>query len=165
MKILASVLVIGGFAVASGATNATTDDQFRQREPEILRKCQWIANNPFGDSWGDSLRAVLEWGNDVPYLAIGTRANYLGDLTNKTGDELVGRVCSVWLVGCIQGALECSDKADCGWKMAKCATESMVRYYRLLKETAPQLSIDLVEKYSKMVDEKTLEGFVRKKEQ
>jgi hypothetical protein len=164
VRIRASVLAISVLAAAISATSPATEDEFRQKEPEILRKCQWVANNPLASSWGDSLRAVLKWGNDVPYLAIGTKADYLGDLVGKTEDQVVGRVCSVWLVGCIQGALECTDKADCGWRIAKSAIESMVVYYRHLKATAPELSIDLVDKYAKMVDDKTLDGFVKKKE-
>jgi hypothetical protein len=140
-----------------------SEKDFRNAAPMIHRQALWLEENPNSDTWSDSLKTVLTWGRDVPYVTLGTAKVFEKEIRNLPKDPVAGRVSSMMLVGFIQNATEPDFLKPTEFGMAKAGVTCMVRYYGNLKRIEPDYSIPLMEKLAGLMHSEALDEYIQAK--
>ena len=146
-----------------------SNDEFRQDEANIIRKGKWLATNAQHDSWSDSLKYVLQWGEGVPYLTIGLFNGVSKNYDNILKQMLVqtdslpyrGPCSSVMLAGAIVFHLE--NKNSVKLEGAIFCIELMTAYYQDLKKSHPNVSDKLIEELVQLRKKGKLRGYLKNK--
>jgi hypothetical protein len=140
-----------------------SESDFRKAAPEIHRKAVWLEENPDAETWGDSLKLVLTWGREVPYVTLGTAKVFEKEVLNLPKDPVAGRIGSMLLVGFIQLATEPDFKKASEFEMAKAGLGCMIRYYENVQKMKTDYSIPLMEKYAGLMRSESLDDYIQAK--
>jgi len=161
------IIILFFFACSINAfaqSNWKTETEFKAAEPIVLSKANWLINNPFDNNWGDSLKFVMSWGNDVPYITIGTKGNYTKEIRLSSTDNIAGRLSSVWLVGVIKYYVEFPKNRSNNNEIAKSGILALVKYYDIIKASHSDFSIPIIESYKNMISDNSIDEYIKNKE-
>jgi hypothetical protein len=136
---------------------------YRNAAPMIHRQALWLEANPDAGNWSDSLRTVLSWARDVPYVKLGTAKVFEREIQNLPKDPSAGRVSSMLMVGYAQYATEPGFDKPVEFDMAKAGVTCMIRYYENLQTAKPGYSIPAMDRLAGLLHSEALDEYIRAK--
>ena len=162
---------LSGFVLLSAITLLSAKDRpawkseqdFRKAAPMVHRQALWLEANPDAETWGDTLKTVLTWGHEVPYVRLGTAKVFEKELQNLPKDPSAGRVASMMQVGYVQYATETDFENATEFAMAKAAATCMIRYYENLQQTKPGYAIPALERLAGLMHSESLDEYIQAK--
>lgn len=140
-----------------------SEKDFREAAPMVHRQALWLEANPEAEGWGDSLKTVLTWGHDVPYVTLGTAKVFEKEIQNLPKDPAAGRVSSMMLVGYVEYATEADFRKPAEFDMAKAGVTCMIRYYENLRGLKPDYSIPAMERLAGLMHSDALDEYIQAK--
>lgn len=132
--------------LAKDAANWKSEKDFRNAAPMVHRQALWLEANPDAETWGDSLKTVLNWGRNVAYATLATAKVFEKEVQNLPKDPAAGRISSMLMVGYVQFAAEAGFAKATEFELAKAGLTCMIRYYEAVKQAKPDYSIPAMER-------------------
>lgn len=140
-----------------------SDQDFRHAAPMVHRQALWLEANPDADKWSDTLRTVLSWGREVPYVKLGTAKVFEKEIQNLPKDAAAGRVASMMMVGYVQYATDPDFDKPTEFGMAKAGVTCMIRYYENVRQAKPDYSIPAMERLAGLFHSDALDEYIQAK--
>ncbi|MEO7424480.1 MAG: hypothetical protein ABI036_04785 [Fibrobacteria bacterium] len=140
-----------------------TETDFRNAAPMVHRQALWLETNPDAETWSDSLKTVLTWGHDVPYVSLSTAKVFEKEVQNLPKDPVAGRISSMLQVGYALFATEPDFRKATEFELAKAGVTCMIRYYENVKKVKPEYSIASMEKLSGLMHSESLDEYIQAK--
>lgn len=140
-----------------------SEKDFRNAAPMIHRQALWLEANPDAEGWGDSLRTVLSWGREVPYVKLGTAKVFEKEVQNLPKDPQAGRVASMLMVGYAEYASEDGFEKPTEFDMAKAGVTCMIRYYGNVQRAKPGYTIPAMDRLAGLYQSDALDEYIRAK--
>ena len=140
-----------------------SEKDFRNAAPMVHRQALWLEANPDANGWSDSLKTVLTWGHDVPYVTLGTAKVFEKEIQNLPKDPVAGRIASMMLVGYVQYATEPDFQKATEFDMAKAGVTCMIRYYGNLQHAKPDYSVPAMERLTGLLHSDALDEYIQAK--
>ncbi|MDB5050401.1 MAG: hypothetical protein JWO30_3472 [Fibrobacteres bacterium] len=156
-------LLILAPALAKSHPAWKSEKDFRDAAPMVHRQALWLEDNPGADSWSDSLKTVLTWAHDVPYVTLGTAKVFEKELQNLPKDPEAGRVAGMMRVGYAEYATEPEFRKPTEFDMAKAGVTCMIRYYENMKAGKPDYSIPAMERLAGLMHSDALDEYIQGK--
>lgn len=140
-----------------------SEKDFRNAAPMIHRQALWLEAHPDAEGWSDTLRTVLSWARDVPYVKLGTAKVFEKEIQNLPKDAAAGRVASMMMVGYAEYATEADFDKPTEFDMAKAGVTAMIRYYENLRQAKPDYSIPAMERLAGLQQSDALDEYIQAK--
>jgi hypothetical protein len=163
MRIIFAILILLSPLPAKDSPAWKSEKDFRTAAPMVHRQALWLESNPNAKTWGDSLKTVLAWGREVPYVTLGTAKVFEKEIQNLPKDPAGGRVSTMMLVGYIQYATEDGFQKPKEFDMAKAGLTCMIRYYENVKQSEPDYSIAAMEHLAGLFHSDALDEYIQAK--
>lgn len=163
MRIIFAILILLAPVLAKDSPAWKSEKDFRNAAPMIHRQALWLETNPNAKTWGDSLKTVLTWGRDVPYVTLGTAKVFEKEMQNLPKDPATGRISTMMRVGYIQYATEEGFQAAKEFDLAKAGLTCMIRYYENVKQIQPDYSIASMERLAGLFHSDALDEYIQGK--
>lgn len=161
--LLSAFLIALAPALAKEHPPWKSEKDFRSAAPMVHRQALWLEANPGADTWSDSLKTVLTWGRNVPYVTLGTAKIFEKEIQNLPKDPEAGRVASMMRVGYVQFATKPDFRKPTEFDMAKAGVTCMIRYYENLKSRKPDFSIPAMERLAGLMHSDALDEYIQAK--
>ncbi len=163
MQIIFTLLILLAPVLAKDSPAWKTEKDFRQAAPMIHRQAQWLEANPNADTWSDSLKTVLTWGREVPYVTLGTAKVFEKEVQNLPKDPVGGRISSMLLVGYAQYATEEGFQKPVEFEMAKAGLTCMIHYYENVKKLRTDYANPAMERLAGLLHSDALDEYIQAK--
>jgi hypothetical protein len=163
MRALSILLLALVPALAKDRPAWKSEKDFREAAPMIHRQALWLEANPGADTWSDSLKTVLTWAHDVPYVTLATAKVFEREIQNLPKDPEAGRVAGMMRVGYAEYATEPGFGKPTEFGMAKAGVTCMIRYYENVKAAKPDYSIPAMERLAGLMQSDALDEYIQGK--
>lgn len=150
-------------ALAKDQPEWKSEADFRKAAPLVHSKALWLETNAESPSWGDSLKYVLTWGHEVPYVRLGTAKVLEREVQNLPKDPVAGRISSMLLVGYIQLVTEPGFQKASEFEMAKAGITCMIRYYETVHRVKPDYTVASMERLAGLLHSDALDEYIQAK--
>jgi len=139
-----------------------TEQDFRNAEPEMLRKIRWLEENPLSASFKDTSQYVMLWAVEVPYLTVTANTNYILTMLRKKDYKYSSSVVPLLMYGNLAYLLEKPDAKTEDIKAIKAGLESMLKAYEIINEAKEDGKYKLFEDLKKRFKNNKIEKYIKK---
>jgi hypothetical protein len=148
---------------AKGPAAWKSEKYFRDAAPMVHRQAAWLESHPGAEGWSDSLKTVLTWAHDVPYVTLGTAKVFEKEVQNLGKDPEAGRIASMLRVGYAEYATEPDFRQASEPDLAEAGVTCMIRYYENVKAAKPDYANPMMEKLAGLMHADALEEYIQGK--